>query len=76
MSDRLDRLKNHSTALESQLALADGAAYAALSARYMDALKQIDDIERRAPAAASPVDEIAKRRARRKPIKSGVARES
>lgn len=76
MSDRLDRLKNHSKALEAQLSTAEGAAYASLSGKYMDALKQIEDIERRAPAATSPLDEIARRRARRKPVKDGQAREA
>jgi DNA anti-recombination protein RmuC len=73
--DRLSRLVNHAAALESQLGSAEGAAYAALSARYMDALRQIEDIEKRQPVEKSPVDEIAQRRARRKPVKNGAARE-
>jgi DNA anti-recombination protein RmuC len=73
--DRLAALINHTQALEEQLGSATGNAYAALSARYMDALRQIEDIERRQPASKSPVDEIAQRRARRKPVKDGVARE-
>lgn len=73
--DRLARLTNHAEALESQLGSAEGAAYASLSARYMDALRQIEEIESRQPAAKSAVDEIAQRRARRKPLKNGVARE-
>jgi hypothetical protein len=74
--DRLAALLNHVEALETQLEDAKGNAYAALSARYMDALRQVEEIERRRPLSVSPVDEIAARRSRRKPVKNGSAREA
>lgn len=44
--------------------------YAALSQRFMDALKQIDDITGGAKQAESPADEIARRRAARRVVTS------
>lgn len=78
MSDRLDRLKNHAAALELQLGSAEGSAYASLSGRYMDALRQIDEIEREAAAGnqqeGTALDEFSKRLAARKSGTAGSGR--
>ena len=77
MKTRLSRLRDLAVHLEGRIKAADGTDLASLSARYMDALKQIEEIERRAPVAKSPADELAKkRRQRRKPVKNGVARDA
>lgn len=74
---RLDRLRKHADDLEFEMTQTKGMGYAALSGRYLDVLAQIEEIERRAPVADSPVDEIAARRkARRRPLKNGEAREA
>ena len=76
MPDRLARLEAHVVDLEMQMGDASGSAYAALSRQYMEALRQMDEISSKAPAATSPLDEIAQRRSRRKPVKNGESREA
>lgn len=49
---------------------------AALSARLVDALKRVAEVRARVPAAVSAADEIAERRARRKPVRDGQSREA
>lgn len=49
---------------------------AALSARLMEVMKRVAEIEAKAPAQSSVADEIAERRRRRKPLKNGEAREA
>lgn len=76
--DRLTALE----ALRDHLALLAGSSdsardVAALSGQLTQVLKQIEELQGKAPAAVSAVDEIAARRkARRKPLKNGSARES
>ena len=48
---------------------------AALAGRILDVGKRITELEARAPAVRSPLDEIAARRTRRRPIRNGVKRE-
>lgn len=48
---------------------------ASLSARYVEVLKRISEIQGKAPAERSAVDEIAARR-RRRPVKDGAKREA
>lgn len=50
--------------------------YAALSLRLVDVLARISELQRRAPAAVSSLDEIRARRERKKPIRGGVKREA
>ena len=76
--DRLAALE----ALRDHLAFLAGASdsardVAALSGQLTQVLKQIEELSRGAKKNQSPVDEIAERRkARRRPMKDGAARES
>lgn len=50
---------------------------AALSMRLQDVLKRVSELESKAPAERSALDEIAERRkARKKPIRNGSKREA
>ena len=63
--------------LASEIESCDSARdVAALSARLMEVMKRVAEIEAKAPAQASVADEIAERRRRRKPLKNGEAREA
>lgn len=63
--------------LASEIDSCDSARdVAALSARLMEVMKRVAEIEAKAPAQASVADEIAERRRRRKPLKNGEAREA
>lgn len=76
--DRLATLE----ALRDQIALLIGSSesardVAALSGQMTQVLKQIEEIKERKPSEVSAVDEIAARRkARRRPLKNGAARET
>ena len=50
--------------------------FAALSLRFQDCMKRISELQDKAPVARSPLDEIASRRERKKPIRGGVKREA
>lgn len=71
----LEALRDHIAGL---VGASDSARdVAALSGQLTMVLKQIEEIQGKEPAKVSAVDEIAARRkARRKPVKNGVARES
>ena len=71
----LEALRDHIAGL---VGASDSARdVAALSGQLTVVLKQIEEIHGKAPAKVSAVDEIAARRkARRKPVKNGAARES
>lgn len=50
---------------------------ASLAQRLTDVLKRISELEGKAPAVRSPLDEIAERRkSRKKPVRNGVKREA
>lgn len=75
--DELTALKALRKDLAKQLDDCDSKRdYAALSLRLQDTLKRISELKSKAPAAVSPLDEIASRRARKKPVRGGVKREA
>lgn len=75
--DELVALEALRNALAVQLESCDsGRDYASLSLRLMGALNRISEIKGKKPSAVSPLDEIASRRARKKPVRGGVKREA
>lgn len=75
--DELTALKALRKGLAIQIEVCESNRdYAALSLRLQDTLKRISEIQGKAPAATSPLDEIASRRARKKPVRGGVKREA
>jgi hypothetical protein len=73
--DHLATLEALRGVLAEAIVLSDSARdVAALSARLTEVLAAIEKVRGQAPAAVSAVDQIAERRARRKPIRDGAAR--
>lgn len=76
-ADELRILKALRTRLAADLdACTSERDVAALAGKILDVQKRISDVEAKAPAATSALDEItARRQNRRRPIRNGVQRE-
>lgn len=73
----LDALRALRDRLASELDSCESSRdVAALSARLVEVLKRVAEVEAKVPAAKSALDEISDRRARRKPMKNGTKREA
>ena len=76
MSDRLARLQRHRDDLERQLSAADPKEFSALSARYMQALSEIEALEKEQPSkVVTPLDEIAAKRSAKSSARTAGGRQ-
>lgn len=63
--DRLRALKQLRDTLAEQLDVTANSVHAQLAAQYRECLREIAEIEGAVPAKESPLDDIARRRAKR-----------